>query len=200
MGRRVQQHDGEQRSEPAEPLQLGATPNPCAFCIFSRQQPCCMAAATGLRCTLASCVCTCWQHCSHAALAPSLIASLPPALPYPRRPCLCAVLQFELPHFAVELVIILPCVQILCSRMKVLAMPSVNAALPPRRDGRPQLVREEYVPNVLRGCWERQPAQRHIWQRIRCAGKGAGGRLGRDGDGGGASYAGWLNVATVQGV
>jgi hypothetical protein len=68
----------------------------------------------------------------------------------------------------VELVIILPCVQILCSRMKVLAMPSVNAALPPRRDGRPQLVREEYVPNVLRGCWERQPEQRHIWQRIRC--------------------------------
>ncbi|WIA09118.1 hypothetical protein OEZ85_008530 [Tetradesmus obliquus] len=79
----------------------------------------------------------------------------------------CSSMMFELPHFAVELVIILPCVQILCSRMKVLAMPSVNAALPPRRDGRPQLVREEYVPNVLRGCWERQPAQRHIWQRIR---------------------------------
>jgi hypothetical protein len=84
-----------------------------------------------------------------------------PALPLP------LLLQFELPHFAVELVIILPCVQILCSRMKVLAMPSVNAALPPRRDGRPQLVREEYVPNVLRGCWERQPEQRHIWQRVR---------------------------------
>eukprot|EP00882_Tetradesmus_deserticola_P018852 GHRQ01020249.1.p1 GENE.GHRQ01020249.1~~GHRQ01020249.1.p1 ORF type:complete len:249 (+),score=89.12 GHRQ01020249.1:30-776(+) len=79
----------------------------------------------------------------------------------------CSSMMFELPHFAVELVIILPCVQILCSRMKVLAMPSVNAALPPRRDGRPQMVREEYVPNVLRGCWERQPEQRHLWQRIR---------------------------------
>lgn len=79
----------------------------------------------------------------------------------------CSSMMFELPHFAVELLIILPCVQILCSRMKVLAMPSVGAALPPGRDTRPEVVQEESVPNVLRGCWERQPKQRHIWHRIR---------------------------------
>eukprot|EP00878_Enallax_costatus_P010980 GHUV01011468.1.p1 GENE.GHUV01011468.1~~GHUV01011468.1.p1 ORF type:complete len:683 (+),score=193.36 GHUV01011468.1:1250-3298(+) len=75
--------------------------------------------------------------------------------------------MFDLPHFAVELLIILPCVQILCSRMKILAMRSVSAALPPGRDNRPEIVREECVPNVLRGCWERQPKQKHIWHRIR---------------------------------
>lgn len=80
----------------------------------------------------------------------------------------CSSVMFDLPHFAVELLIILPCVQILCSRMKVLAMPSVSAALPPGRDNRPEVVRQECVPNVLRGCWERQPQQKHIWHRIRC--------------------------------
>lgn len=35
-------------------------------------------------------------------------------------------MMFELPHFAVELLVILPCVQILCSRLKILALPHVS--------------------------------------------------------------------------
>lgn len=82
----------------------------------------------------------------------------------------CSSMMFELPQFAVELIIILPCVQILCSRMKVLAMPSVNAALPRGWDGASaEQIQEAFVPNVQRGCWERRPEQRHIRQRLRYA-------------------------------
>ncbi|PNW80246.1 hypothetical protein CHLRE_08g383800v5 [Chlamydomonas reinhardtii] len=38
-------------------------------------------------------------------------------------------MTFELPHFAVELLIILPCCQIICSRLKVLVTPQVNVLL-----------------------------------------------------------------------
>lgn len=59
-------------------------------------------------------------------------------------------------------------VQILCSRMKVLAMPSVNAALPRGWDGAsPEQIKEAFVPNVQRGCWERRPEQQHFLQRVR---------------------------------
>jgi len=69
---------------------------------------------------------------------------------------------------AVELVIILPCVQILCSRMKVLAMPSVDAALPRGWDGASaDQVAEAFVPNVQRGCWERRPEQKHLRHRLK---------------------------------
>lgn len=36
---------------------------------------------------------------------------------------------FELPHFAVELLVILPCVQILCSRMRILALPQASGGM-----------------------------------------------------------------------
>jgi len=76
-------------------------------------------------------------------------------------------MMFELPHFAVELLIILPCVQILCSRMKVLVMPSITAPLVPEQDEAPEVLREQYVPHVLRGCWERRPEQKDFLQRVR---------------------------------
>ena len=80
----------------------------------------------------------------------------------------CSSMMFELPQFAVELVIILPCVQILCSRMKVLAMPSVNAALPRGwDDASADQIREAFVPNVQRGCWERRPEQRNVRERLK---------------------------------
>ncbi|GFH15954.1 uncharacterized protein HaLaN_12287 [Haematococcus lacustris] len=47
----------------------------------------------------------------------------------------CSSMMFELPHFAIELLIILPCVQILCARMKILAMPLVNIAPAGEQDG-----------------------------------------------------------------
>eukprot|EP00775_Hariotina_reticulata_P013637 gene13637-13760_t len=79
----------------------------------------------------------------------------------------CSSMMFELPHFAVELLIILPCVQILCSRMKVLVVPSINAPLAPDQDEAPEVLRQQYVPNVLRGCWERRPEQKYFLQRVR---------------------------------
>jgi hypothetical protein len=80
----------------------------------------------------------------------------------------CSSMTFELPQFAVELLIILPCVQIMCSRMKVLAMPSVNAALPRGWDGASaDQIQQAFVPNVQRGCWERRPEQRNIWTRLK---------------------------------
>ena len=75
-------------------------------------------------------------------------------------------MMFELPHFAVELLIILPCVQILCSRMKVLALPQVNAGVPQGQDS-PEAIREGYAPNILRGCWEWRPKQKQLLHRLR---------------------------------
>lgn len=75
---------------------------------------------------------------------------------------------FELPQFALELLVLLPCVQLLCGRMRVLAMPSVAGALPPGLAGTgPQGIQRDFVPNVLAGCWEKRPEQNKFWQRIR---------------------------------
>lgn len=80
----------------------------------------------------------------------------------------CSSMTFELPQYAVELLVILPCVQVLCSRMKVLAMPSVNAALPRGWDrASAEQIQHAFVPNVQRGCWERRPEQKCIWQRLK---------------------------------
>ncbi|KXZ41740.1 hypothetical protein GPECTOR_299g810 [Gonium pectorale] len=105
-------------------------------------------------------------------------------------------MTFELPHFAVELLIILPCCQIICSRLKVLVTPQVNVLLGPGQgqqgggighqgqgqgpagggqgqagggqggDDR-QFVREDFAPNVLEGFWERRPEQRRFLPRVR---------------------------------
>uniref|UniRef100_A0A7R9VBC0 RING-type domain-containing protein n=1 Tax=Chlamydomonas euryale TaxID=1486919 RepID=A0A7R9VBC0_9CHLO len=90
----------------------------------------------------------------------------------------CSSMMFELPHFAVELLVILPCVQIISSRMKILAMPVVNMAEdggaaggddgdnPGDRGEPPEFVREHYVPNILKGFWERRPEQRRMLPRL----------------------------------
>lgn len=93
----------------------------------------------------------------------------------------CSSMMFELPHFAVELLVILPCVQILCSRMKILAFPVV--ALPPpeeenRDEGRQQqqqplggaagrFEREHFAPNILKGYWELRPEQKRLLPRLK---------------------------------
>jgi len=79
----------------------------------------------------------------------------------------CSSMMFELPHFAVELLVILPCVQILCARMKILAMPLVNVAQPPAGQEPAEFVREHYAPNILKGFWEHQPGQRKLMTRLR---------------------------------
>jgi hypothetical protein len=76
---------------------------------------------------------------------------------------------FELPHYALELLVLLPCVQVLCSRLRVLATPSVPAPLLQGGDAAAAqaIIRREYVPNVLRGCWERAPQQARLLPRLK---------------------------------
>jgi hypothetical protein len=133
----------------------------------------------------------------------------------------CSSMMFELPHFAVELLVILPCVQvsacgrahphacgwtgvgrtprmehacaihacdrrasshacmhplqIICSRMKILAMPLVNLAAPAgAHQQAPQgFVREHFAPNILKGFWEHRPEQKSIMLRLRWVGPNA---------------------------
>ena len=109
----------------------------------------------------------------------------------------CSSMMFELPHFAVELLVILPCIQvhilghqlytlitqslscinecdcchaqILCSRMKILAMPVV--AMPANDDHngaeREDFDRSTYAPNILKGYWEHRPEQKRFAARLR---------------------------------
>ncbi|KAL4437436.1 hypothetical protein ABPG75_004575 [Micractinium tetrahymenae] len=42
----------------------------------------------------------------------------------------CSSMLFELPHFALELLVVLPCVQILCGRLRVMAQPHIREPLP----------------------------------------------------------------------
>ena len=89
----------------------------------------------------------------------------------------CSSMMFELPHFAVELLVILPCVQILCSRMKILAFPVV--ALPPlpaggrenegdqNQLGAGRFEREQFAPNILKGYWELRPEQKRLLPRLK---------------------------------
>lgn len=74
---------------------------------------------------------------------------------------------WELPQFAAELLVILPCVQVWCSRAKILALECVDAALPPAAAGASAAaVEAAYVPNVLAGCWERRPEQARLRARL----------------------------------
>jgi hypothetical protein len=41
----------------------------------------------------------------------------------------CSSALFELPHFAVELLIVLPTVQIICSRLRILAQPQLRVVV-----------------------------------------------------------------------
>ncbi|GIL76693.1 hypothetical protein Vretimale_8764 [Volvox reticuliferus] len=75
-------------------------------------------------------------------------------------------MTFELPHFAVELLIILPCCQIICSRLKLLVTPLWIRQGPRGVDEGP-LVLEDFAPNVLEGFWERRPEQRNFLPRVR---------------------------------
>ncbi|GLI65396.1 hypothetical protein VaNZ11_008952 [Volvox africanus] len=75
-------------------------------------------------------------------------------------------MTFELPHFAVELLIILPCCQIICSRLKLLVTPLWIRQGPRGVDEGP-LVLEDFAPNVLEGFWERRPEQRKFLHRVR---------------------------------
>ena len=81
-------------------------------------------------------------------------------------------MMFELPHFAIELLVVLPCVQLLCSRMKILVMPVVELQpaaddVVPQADGGPPMDRSDYAPNILKGYWDYRPLQKKLMPRLR---------------------------------
>ncbi|KIY95205.1 hypothetical protein MNEG_12756 [Monoraphidium neglectum] len=62
----------------------------------------------------------------------------------------CTSMMFELPHFATELLIVLPFVQILVKRLKILAASHVSAQLPPGQPGM-RLAKLLFAPDVMAG-------------------------------------------------
>ncbi|CAK0750091.1 hypothetical protein CVIRNUC_001963 [Coccomyxa viridis] len=82
----------------------------------------------------------------------------------------CSSMMFELPHFAIELLVVLPCVQILCARLKILALPPGQAAIPPgaaaaapaQQGGRGAL-----APDILRGGWLPRSRQAELLPRLK---------------------------------
>lgn len=74
----------------------------------------------------------------------------------------CSSILFELPHFSLELLVVLPLVQIICGRLRIVGMPHVQA-------GQPRAPPEGgiLVPNVLHCAWEHDPTQRKLMPRLK---------------------------------
>lgn len=79
----------------------------------------------------------------------------------------CSSALFELPHFAVELLVVLPTVQILCSRLRVLVLPQLRVVVPEGNLNVEDLPREQLAPNIMRGFWQVDPLQTSVWGRLR---------------------------------
>ncbi|EFN60184.1 hypothetical protein CHLNCDRAFT_133698 [Chlorella variabilis] len=93
----------------------------------------------------------------------------------------CSSMLFELPHFALELLVVLPC--IMCGRLRVMAQPHVRepaaAAGPPHAAPGPAAapapaaadadaaVGGGWVPDVMACRWRRAPDQRRLMPRLR---------------------------------
>ncbi|KAK9818153.1 hypothetical protein WJX72_007878 [[Myrmecia] bisecta] len=78
----------------------------------------------------------------------------------------CSSMMFELPHFAVELLVVLPCVQIICARLKILGMrPGRGLAADAAAEGEEE--RRNLAPRILGGVWEHDPSQKHLFKRLR---------------------------------
>lgn len=78
----------------------------------------------------------------------------------------CSSALFELPHFAVELLIVLPTVQILCSRLRIIVLPQLRVMPEAGRDVE-DLPRDQLAPNIMRGFWEVDARQTSVWGRLR---------------------------------
>ncbi|CAL8462140.1 g1671 [Coccomyxa elongata] len=78
----------------------------------------------------------------------------------------CSSMMFELPHFAMELLVVLPCVQILCARLKILAMPPGRAVVQ-HGEAAAAEVEPDLAPCILRGGWAPGPEQRKLLPRLR---------------------------------
>lgn len=97
----------------------------------------------------------------------------------------CSSMIFELPHFALELLVVLPCVQILCARLRILAHPPllvgggggeedapaeeplVGLQGDDQVEGPRELQDVVWAPDVLRYRWERRAGQRRLIPRLK---------------------------------
>jgi len=84
----------------------------------------------------------------------------------------CSSILFELPHFALELLVVLPLVQIICGRLRILGQPHVRAAEGGAVRQGPRLGDNEdedemHVPNVLMCAWVRDSSQRKLMPRLK---------------------------------
>ncbi|KAK9806487.1 hypothetical protein WJX73_002224 [Symbiochloris irregularis] len=80
----------------------------------------------------------------------------------------CLSMLFELPHYALELLVVLPLVQIICARLKLLAMPhgrGLVAQMDLPEEDEDDL--DALAPDILAGTWHADPAQLHFLPRLR---------------------------------
>ncbi|KAL3145404.1 hypothetical protein ABBQ38_001651 [Trebouxia sp. C0009 RCD-2024] len=74
--------------------------------------------------------------------------------------------MFELPHFALELLVVLPCVQIMSSRLKILLMPPGRGVVPPFDQHSPEEA-AHMSPVIMAGVWEDRKADHAFHGRLR---------------------------------
>lgn len=77
----------------------------------------------------------------------------------------CSSMLFEVPRFAIELLVILPCVQIVASRLKILAAAQIRVVVPV--NDAEEVRRDNVAVNIVKGHWELDPAQRDILKRLK---------------------------------
>lgn len=80
----------------------------------------------------------------------------------------CSSILFELPHFSLELLVVLPLVQIIAGRLRIVAHPHIQ----PRREnnnrgGAAEAEGDAMAVDVLRCGWIRDSSQRRILPRLR---------------------------------
>lgn len=77
----------------------------------------------------------------------------------------CSSMLFEVPRFAMELLVILPCVQIVASRLKILVAAQIRVVMP--EEDANDLRRDDIAVNIVKGHWELDPSQKSLMQRLK---------------------------------
>lgn len=76
----------------------------------------------------------------------------------------CSSMLFEVPRFAMELLVILPCVQIVAARLKILVAPQIHVIVP--ADHAHELNQDEIAVNIVKRHWEVDQSQKRLMRRL----------------------------------
>eukprot|EP00210_Caulerpa_lentillifera_P006184 g5908.t1 len=76
----------------------------------------------------------------------------------------CSSMLFEVPRFAMELLVILPCVQIVAARLKILVAPQIHVVVSANQANR--LNHDEIAVNIVKRHWEVDPTQKKLMRRL----------------------------------